>query len=152
MNLIRPKYIAPLVAALLVLSALFAFVASAQALNRPAAATKLVQVIPGHLIVNSKGFTLYMLGADAPNKSNCTGLCAKYWPPAIVPVGVTPPVHVKGATGTFGEIMRANGKHQLTYDSAPLYTFLSDKKPAQLNGEGVYAFNGFWFPVVANRK
>jgi predicted lipoprotein with Yx(FWY)xxD motif len=152
MNLVRPKFLAPLVAALIVLSALFAFGASAQTLHRPAAAAKLVQVIPGHLIVNSKGFPLYVLGADAPNKSNCTGLCAKYWPPAIVPAGVTPPVHVKGATGTFGILMRANGKHQLTYDSAPLYTFLNDKKPTDLNGEGVYAFHGFWFPVLANRK
>jgi predicted lipoprotein with Yx(FWY)xxD motif len=152
MNLVRPKYISPLLAVLLVLSALFAFVASAQALHRPAAAATLVKITPAHIVVNAKGLTLYVLGADAPNKTNCSGQCAKFWPPALVPKGVTPPVHMKGATGTFGVVMRANGKHQLTYDSAPLYTFLNDKKAGQLNGEGVYAFGGFWFPVVANSK
>jgi predicted lipoprotein with Yx(FWY)xxD motif len=152
MNLVRPKYIAPLVAVLLVLSAMFAFGVSAQALHRPAAATQLVKIVPGHIIVNAKGFTLYVLGADAPNKTNCIGPCARFWPPAVVKSGVTPPTHVAGATGTFGVITRPNGKRQLTYDTAPLYTFLNDKKAGELNGEGVYAFGGFWFPVVANRK
>jgi predicted lipoprotein with Yx(FWY)xxD motif len=152
MNVARPKLISALAATVLIASASFAVAASAQTVHTPTAAHKLVNVISGHVIVNSKGFTLYVFGSDAPGKSNCTGTCAKFWPPATVPTGLTPKKHVKGATGTFGVITRADGTRQLTYDSAPVYTFLQDKKAGDLNGEGLYASGGFWFPIVANRK
>ena len=42
-----------------------------------------------------------------------------------------------GVAGTFGEIMLARGADQLTYDGAPLYTCANDKKPGDINGQGV---------------
>ncbi|HXT33958.1 MAG TPA: hypothetical protein VN837_00145 [Chloroflexota bacterium] len=33
----------------------------------------------------------------------------------------------------------------MTYDGAPLYTFANDKKPGDVNGEGVL---GLWWAVV----
>src|ERR671932_560671 len=39
----------------------------------------------GKVLVDSKGMTLYMFGADTKNKSNCADACAENWPPAAAP-------------------------------------------------------------------
>ncbi|HEY8283983.1 MAG TPA: hypothetical protein VIJ28_06315 [Chloroflexota bacterium] len=127
---------------------LLAGAAGAYASNHSQAAPALVSMAPGHLLVNAKGLTLYVFAADSKNKSVCSGQCAKFWPPTLVANGVTVPKSMTGVTGTFGEIMRADGTHQLTFDGAPLYTFLEDKKAGDLNGQGLIASGGYWWAVV----
>jgi predicted lipoprotein with Yx(FWY)xxD motif len=60
-----------------------------------------------------------------------------------------PPAKMAGITGTFGVIMRTDGSEQLTFDKAPLYTFLEDKAPGDAFGQGVVASGGYWWAVVA---
>jgi predicted lipoprotein with Yx(FWY)xxD motif len=51
--------------------------------------------------------------------------------------------------GTFGATRRTDGKRQLTFDGAPLYTFINDKKPGDMAGQGLDVSGGYWWVVVA---
>jgi len=57
------------------------------------------------------------------------------------------PATMPGVKGTFGTTTRAGGVKQLTYDGAPLYTWIKDKKPGDMTGQGV---EGIWWAVVVN--
>jgi predicted lipoprotein with Yx(FWY)xxD motif len=111
-----------------------------------------VKAKAAHILVTSKGRTLYVFALDSKNKSACTGTCAKFWPPRTVAKGVTPPAKMAGIPGTFGVFTRSDGTRQLTYDGAPLYTFLEDKKAGDMNGQGIVASGGYWWAVVAGGK
>ncbi|MDB5059887.1 MAG: hypothetical protein JWO59_3359 [Chloroflexi bacterium] len=116
------------------------------------AATAPVKLAAGKILKTSKGMTLYVFAADAPNKSTCYATCAKYWPPLVVPKGTKPVAKMAGIPGTFGMTMRKDGTEQLTYDKAPLYTFLGDKDASDAYGQGVVAGGGYWWVVVAAGK
>lgn len=78
-------------------------------------------------IVATKGhLALYTWKQEADKKVHCTGACAKTWPPMTIPHGTMIAKHVTGVMGTFGEIMRADGRTQVTLDGRPLYTFHGD--------------------------
>lgn len=127
-------------------------VSGVQAVPPTHAASALVTLAPGKVLKNARGLTLYVFAKDQPNKSTCYNACAKYWPPALVPSGTTPPTTMTGIPGTFGVIMRKDGTRQLTYDKAPLYTFLEDKDSGDAYGQGVVASGGFWWVVVVAGK
>jgi predicted lipoprotein with Yx(FWY)xxD motif len=116
------------------------------------AAAPLVTLAPGKILKNAKGLTLYVFAVDSPNKSTCYNTCATYWPPALVPAGTKPSAKMAGIPGTFGVIMRKDGSQQLTYDRAPLYTFIEDKDSGDAYGQGVFASGGYWWVVVAAGK
>jgi predicted lipoprotein with Yx(FWY)xxD motif len=100
------------------------------------------------LLVDGMGHTLYVFTKDTQGKASaCTGGCAKYWPPLLVPAGTTAPTTVAGVSGAFGTISRADGSTQLTYEGWPLYTFLKDTMPGQTNGQAV---GGTWWDAVAS--
>jgi len=150
MYLFRSRRFAPLLPALLLLTALVTLVASpAKALGHSAAGAAPVKLAPANVLVTAKGATLYVFALDKPNKSNCNGTCAKFWPPLLVPKGAPPAAHMSGVTGTFGVAARTDGTQQLTFDGAPLYTFVLDKKVGQMNGQGSTASGGYWWVVVA---
>jgi plastocyanin len=106
----------------------------------------LVKTSSAKLLVNTQGMTLYVYSLDKSGKSVCTGKCAAFWPPALVPKGMTVPATMPGITGKFGVAMRTGGERQLTFDGAPLYTFAKDKKAGDINGQGVASI---WWAVVA---
>jgi predicted lipoprotein with Yx(FWY)xxD motif len=58
-----------------------------------------------------------------PGEIRCTGACARAWPPLYVKRGVVVPRKMPGFRGTFGTIVRPNGRRQLTYNRLPLYTY-----------------------------
>jgi predicted lipoprotein with Yx(FWY)xxD motif len=144
----------PLPAVLISLAALATLVASpVQARGHDdARAAAPIKTTSAHVLVNRKGMTLYVFAADPKGKSTCSGECAKFWPPLLVKGSATPAAKMAGVPGTFGVITRADGKRQMTYDGAPLYTFLEDKSPGQMNGQGVVASGGYWWVVVAAGK
>jgi predicted lipoprotein with Yx(FWY)xxD motif len=139
-------------ALLAILTLLALVVGGVQAAPHAQAAMGLVTVAPGKILKNAKGHTLYVFAKDAPNKSTCYKTCAKFWPPLLVPAGMTPPTKMTGIPGTFGVVMRTDGTDQLTYDKAPLYTFLEDKDSGDAYGQGLFASGGFWWVVVAAGK
>jgi len=106
----------------------------------------------GKVLVNSKGFTLYLFGKDrkGSGKSSCNGACAKAWPPLITKGKPQAGNGVKSAM--LGTIKRSDGTTQVTYAGSPLYTFIMDKKRGEDNGTGLTAFGGTWFPLHSNGK
>jgi len=111
----------------------------------------LVKTTPARMLVDARGMTLYVFAPDKKNVSVCYNTCAAYWPPVMVPTGTTVPNKMSGITGTFGATRRKNGKRQLTFDGAPLYTFVRDKKPGDMVGQGLDVAGGYWWVVVAPR-
>lgn len=130
---------------LLLLGVLAPGAISARLIPGAQGAAALVKAAPAHMLVTSSGMTLYVYSKDQKGTSACTGKCATFWPPLMVPAGSKVGASMAGVMGTFGEITRAGGKHQLTYDGAPLYTFAADKKAGDMHGQGV---GGVWWAVV----
>ena len=114
------------------------------------AAPALVKTTSTHMLVDARGMALYVYAPDKKNKSVCYGECAEYWPPLIVPAGTRVPTRMPGLTGTFGTTVRTDGKRQVTYDGAPLYRFVKDKKPGDMTGQGLDVAGGYWWLVVVN--
>jgi predicted lipoprotein with Yx(FWY)xxD motif len=101
----------------------------------------------GAILVNAKGHTLYLFTKDKSAKSSCSGMCAKYWPPAIARTKPTAGTGIKPAL--LGTTKRSDGSKQLTYNHHPLYGFLLDKQAGQVNGQAANAFGGRWWAVSA---
>jgi predicted lipoprotein with Yx(FWY)xxD motif len=87
------------------------------------------QTAAGNVLVDAKGMTLYTYDPDQPGKSNCTGLCATFWPPVEAADGATP-------NGDFTIITRGSGAKQWAYKGKPLYTYYEDSKPGDISGDG----------------
>ena len=131
-----------------VISSWWTVVAPSSGHGGSAAATGagLVKTAPARLLVTAHGKTLYVFAMDKPNKSLCAGGCAKFWPPLLVPAGMSVPATMAGLSGKFGVTSRAGGGRQLTIDGAPLYTFANDAKAGDIAGQG---FVGLWWAVTA---
>ncbi|MCC2683255.1 MAG: hypothetical protein K0R75_154 [Paenibacillaceae bacterium] len=98
----------------------------------------------GDYLVDDKGMALYLFTKDEMNKSACADACVKNWPLFYsenlqVGVGLNP--------ADFGVITRDDGKKQTTYKGIPLYYFVKDVKPGDVNGENV---NKVWFVIKPN--
>jgi predicted lipoprotein with Yx(FWY)xxD motif len=91
----------------------------------------------GKVLADEKGMTLYTYDKDEKGKSNCSGECAEYWPPAKASADAKP-------SGDLTMIKRADGSMQWADDGKPLYTFAQDKKPGDVTGDGK---NGVWHAV-----
>ena len=98
----------------------------------------------GAIISTKRHLALYTWKKESDKKVHCTGACAKTWPPLTVAHGTMVARHVAGVMGTFGEIMRADGRTQVTLDGKPLYTFHGDS-PTKILCNGVDG----WFVVHA---
>jgi predicted lipoprotein with Yx(FWY)xxD motif len=130
---------------LLLVTLLALGVAGTRLVTQAQGAPALVKTAAGAILVTASGKTLYVFALDKKGTSACTGKCAAFWPPLVVPTGSKVPAAMPGVSGKFGEIMRKDGTDQLTYDGAPLYTFAKDTKPGQMNGQGV---GGIWWAVA----
>jgi predicted lipoprotein with Yx(FWY)xxD motif len=101
----------------------------------------------GAILVNAKGRTLYLFTKDKGAKSSCSGMCAKYWPPAVARAKPTAGAGIKQAL--LGTTTRSDGTRQLTYNHHPLYGFALDKQAGQVNGQGSTGFGGRWWALSA---
>jgi predicted lipoprotein with Yx(FWY)xxD motif len=99
----------------------------------------------GTVLTTSQGFTIYWFAIDTPNKSNCSGQCASFWPPLK-----GNPTMASGASlsGKFGTIKRADGTTQATYEGHPLYLFKEDLRPGQVNGNKLNTAGGLWWATT----
>jgi predicted lipoprotein with Yx(FWY)xxD motif len=99
----------------------------------------------GQILVNSTGRTLYLFKGDTGMTSACAAACATAWPPLLATGN---PTAGSGLTASkLGTITRLDGTKQVTYSGHPLYMFIKDKKPGDVDGEGVTAFGASWFAV-----
>jgi len=101
----------------------------------------------GVIVVTADGKTVYALESDTPTTSACTGKCAQNWPIVAAPDPL--PASIAGVTGTVGELVLPDGRHQLTLNGHPLYTFAGDQAAGQYNGRGKQFADGRWGIVAA---
>ncbi len=83
----------------------------------------------GGMLVDPQGMTLYTYDKDGDGMSSCTGQCAQNWPPLVAAAGAM-------AEGEWSLVKRDDGSMQWAYDGKPLYTFVNDQKPGDVNGDG----------------
>ena len=113
--------------------------------SAPSVAVRVTNTHLGKILVDSKGRTLYLFTKDSTKKSACSGMCATFWPPLTA--GGKPTAGRGARASLVGTIKRSDGTSQVTYHGHPLYRFLKDTKPGEINGQGVTAFGGSWFVV-----
>jgi len=100
----------------------------------------------GAIVVDGKGFTLYMYAPDDQGSSRCSGFCAQQWPPLVLPQGVAQPKAGPGVKAALlGTVRRANGQLQVTYNRWPLYLWWGDTAPGQATGQADAM--GLWYAV-----
>ncbi len=100
------------------------------------------------ILTDAKGMTLYYFTPDSPVKTNCLAKCAVAWPPLLFTGTGTPQV-ATSLPGTFSTIQSANG-NQVEYAGYQLYTFIKDKQPGDVTGQGV---GKVWYvatPTIGN--
>jgi predicted lipoprotein with Yx(FWY)xxD motif len=114
------------------LAALLMAVSVASAAGTPLVGTAHSARLHATILVNRSGHALYNLSAERKGRFICTdGTCLSFWHPLVVPKGTRPTGRVP-----LGTIRRPDGRMQVTYKGAPLYTFARDTRPGQTNGEG----------------
>jgi predicted lipoprotein with Yx(FWY)xxD motif len=130
------------------LAALLMAASAAYAAGRlPIVSTMHSARLHGTILVNRSGHTLYNLSVERRGRFICTNsACVSLWHPLIVAKGVKPAGSVP-----LGTIMRPDGRMQVTYKGAPLYTFVQDLKSGQTNGEG-FKDVGVWHATTVGAR
>ena len=98
----------------------------------------------GAILVDGEGVTVYVFANDTPEVSNCTGGCARTWPPVVASEGTAGPAGDGVNADFLGTIERPDGDKQVTYNGRPLYNFSGDRAPGDARGQGV---GGVWFVI-----
>jgi predicted lipoprotein with Yx(FWY)xxD motif len=98
----------------------------------------------GTILVNSKGFTLYMFVPDHQKKVTCKGSCAIVWPPLKAKKPTAGGAAKKKLLGNDGPVV--------TYNRWPLYTYVTDTKPGQAKGQGIKQSGGLWYVLSPSGK
>jgi predicted lipoprotein with Yx(FWY)xxD motif len=128
--------------------------ATAAASSAPAAAAKpgtsaagltTAKTAKGTVLVTAQGYAVYMFAIDTPTKSNCDATCLTFWPALT---GTPTAASGSGLSGKFGTITGTGGITQATFDGHPLYLFAADKKPGEVNGNGINTSGGLWYALT----
>lgn len=98
----------------------------------------------GKILVNNKGYTLYLWAKDKTNKSVCSGGCLVVWPFVLVS---GKPTAGSGVNARLLGTIKVKGGNEVTYNKHPLYTFVSDVKAGTISGEGNKTFGAPWWLV-----
>ncbi|MCO5063073.1 MAG: hypothetical protein M9924_01525 [Rhizobiaceae bacterium] len=78
---------------------------------------------------DAKGMTLYTFDKDSAGMTNCYDKCAANWPPFAAASDAK-------AEGEWSLVERKDGSKMWAYDGKPLYTFVGDKMPGDMAGDG----------------
>jgi predicted lipoprotein with Yx(FWY)xxD motif len=98
-------------------------------------------------LATRRGRTLYHLSGERQGHFICTTqLCLSLWKPLVVAPGTKP----TGAR-SLGTVKRPDGRLQVSYKGAPLYTFVEDRKPGDTKGDG-FKDVGVWHPAFVTGR
>jgi predicted lipoprotein with Yx(FWY)xxD motif len=84
----------------------------------------------GRVVTTVAGATLYTFDEDQNGESSCYDECAEHWPPLIA-------LSTAKAHWRMSLTRRADGQRQWLYDGKPLYTYVHDAMPGDINGDNV---------------
>ena len=102
----------------------------------------------GKVLVGPDGRSLYLFEKDKGSTSECSGACAKAWPPLTT--SGKPSAGSGVQAGMLGVTKRSDGTEQVTYNDHPLYFFQGDKKAGTIAGQGLDAFGAEWYVLGPN--
>ncbi|TBW55754.1 hypothetical protein EZI54_11335 [Marinobacter halodurans] len=100
----------------------------------------------GTYLVDGEGRSLYLFEADEDGTSHCKDACAGAWPPLLT--DGNPKAMGDVDSGAISTVQRADGTTQVTYGGWPLYYFVKDSKPGDVNGQDVHGFGSEWYLVA----
>jgi predicted lipoprotein with Yx(FWY)xxD motif len=106
----------------------------------------------GVVLVNSKGFTLYMFKPDKRRRVTCKGSCAAVWPPLKLKRGQRPTAGGAAKKSLLGSDKNPSGGRVVTYNRWPLYTYIVDSKPGQASGQATNLNGGLWYVLSPSGK
>lgn len=89
---------------------------------------RMMSTSAGTVMSTPGGMTLYTYDKDARSQSNCYGECAEYWPPYLGNSASRPYGHLTLVSRSDGQMQWADG-------GKPLYTFVKDRNPGEVNGD-----------------
>jgi len=116
---------------LLLVVAMLALPLAVQAQSTTApSSVKVMKMGDSSLLTDTKGMTLYVYDPDSAGKSTCNGGCAKAWPPLAADASAKP-------VGKYTIVTRDDGTLQWAYSGKPLYSWMNDKAPGDMTGDGV---------------
>ena len=95
----------------------------------------------GKYLTDSNGFTLYTYKKDGDQKSVCTGSCAETWIPFLSYNEINLPGYVDELTKQLNFATRPDKKAQFSFGPDPVYYYSGDKKPGDVNGNGMDSAN-----------
>jgi predicted lipoprotein with Yx(FWY)xxD motif len=99
------------------------------------------------VLIDRHGHTLYDLSVERKGRFICTtSTCLSFWHPLVVAKGTKPTGQVALST-----IKRPDGRIQVTFRGAPLYTFVQDVKAGDVKGEGLKDV-GVWHAASTGAK
>ena len=98
----------------------------------------------GKVVVSASGRTLYHYTDETKGKVDCTGACAKLWPPLLVKAGAKPVAGSGIAAAKLGVVKRPDGTFQVTYGGLGLYRYSGDTKAGDAKGEDL---ENSWYAV-----
>ena len=81
------------------------------------------------MLVDARGMTLYTYDKDSPGQSMCNDTCATNWPPLVATADAQ-------GDDDWSTLQRADGSWQWAYYGKPLYTFIQDRQPGDMRGDG----------------
>ena len=84
----------------------------------------------GRVLTTVAGATLYTFDDDQNGESSCYDDCAKHWPPLIA-------LSTAKAHWRMSLTRRTDSQQQWQYDGKPLYTYIGDTTPGDMNGDNV---------------
>jgi len=117
--------------------------ASAPAAPAAAPAVKVSTTSVGPVLTDQTGRTLYAFTKDKNKPAACDADCVAVWP-----VFGGRAVAGAGTDGSLlGQVKEGDDSTQVSYNGWPLYYYVADDVPGDVNGVGV---DGAWFPVAAN--
>jgi predicted lipoprotein with Yx(FWY)xxD motif len=109
---------------------------------------QLRQTSKGKILVNSRGFTLYVFSRDSKNHDACVHIngCASLWPvlKATVPLKAG-----RGVNARLLGTIKVGRTRQVTYAGHPLYQYIGDSGPGQTSYVGQNQQGGFWYAINA---
>ena len=99
----------------------------------------------GPVLVDGRGFTLYMFEPDNRRVVACTDACAGSWPPLKLPDGTQAQAGPGVSKALLGSLPNSEGGRVVTYAGWPLYGYASDLEPGQANGQALDLNGGPWY-------
>src|SRR3989344_5772002 len=89
----------------------------------------------GEYLTDAEGKTLYVFADDKSLKSSCVDACLQKWPPFSA--AKDPATFTDMLSKRMNVIERSDGAIQYAYGEKPVYYYVGDKAPGEVNGNGL---------------